>query len=107
MIIMIGNFRKLLLAHPLALYFLSKFRVRVPLHEFIQLLLQLTGNISSYKEMDIIQVMENELLPKEVVLIEELDVLFNGIITAIVFKICVVVCLKVKVQQTICITVSG
>ena len=75
---------KLLFAHPLSLDFLSKFRVRVPLHEFIQLLLQLTGNISSYKEMDIIQVMENELLPKEVVLIQELDVLFNGSITAIV-----------------------
>ena len=76
---------RLLLAHPLSLDFLSKFRVRVPLHEFIQLLLQLMGNISSYKEVNIIQVMENELLPKEVVLIQELDVLLNGSITAVVF----------------------
>ena len=79
------NFKKLLLVHPLPLDFLSKFRVRVPLHEFIQLLLQLMGNISSYKEVNIIQVMENELLPKEVVLIQELDVLLNGSITAVVF----------------------
>ena len=61
--------KKLLLAHSLPLDFLSKFRIRVPLHEFIQLLLQLMGNISSYKKVDIIQVMENELLPKEVVFI--------------------------------------
>ena len=43
------------------------------------------GNISSYKEVNIIQVMENELLPKEVVFIQELDVLLNGSITAVVF----------------------
>ena len=79
------NVKKLLLAHPLPLDFLSKFRIRVSLHEFIQLLLQLMGNISSYKEVDTIQVMENELLPKEVVLIQELDVLLNGSITAVGF----------------------
>ena len=79
------NVKKLLLAHPLSLDFLSKFRVRVPLHEFIQLLLQLMGNISGYKEMNIIQVMENELLPKEVVFIQKLDILLNGSITAVVF----------------------
>ena len=85
MIPQLENFKKLLLAHPLSLDFLSEFRVRVPLHEFIQLLLQLMGNISSYKEMNIIQVMENELLPKEIVFIQELDVLLNGSITAIGF----------------------
>ena len=85
MIPCLENVRKLLLAHPLPLDFLSKFRVRVPLHEFIQLLLQLMGDISGYKEVNIIQIMENELVPKEVVFVQELDVLLNGSITAVVF----------------------
>ena len=85
MIPQLENFKKSLLAHPLSLDFLSEFGIRVPLHEFIQLLLQLMGNISSYKKVNIIQVMENELLPKEVVFIQELDVLLNGSITAIGF----------------------